>query len=99
MSEFSKVFISLGCEVFSLFLRYFFEILMAFGFAPFLVDVATPVVVDIKDHPHPEFKRCPQIAKVNDSIGAFSRVIDGVLCGRCESIYSLYSEGSRIIED
>lgn len=38
--------------------------------------VATPIVVDIKDCPHPEFKQCRQITKVGDSIDAFSRVPD-----------------------
>lgn len=52
---------------------------MASRSAPTLADVATPIVVDIKDHPCPKFKQCPQIAKVDDSINTFSRVLDGVL--------------------
>lgn len=52
---------------------------MAFGSAPTLADVATPIMVDIKDCPRPEFKQCPQITKVDDSISAFSKVLDGVL--------------------
>lgn len=52
---------------------------MAFGSSPAPVGVATPIFVDIKDRPHPIFTQCPQIAKVDDSISAFSRVPDGVL--------------------
>lgn len=43
------------------------------------IGVATPIFVDIKDYPHPIFKQCPQIAKVNDSVGTFSRVLEGVM--------------------
>lgn len=52
---------------------------MASGSTFTLVGVATPIFVDIKDHPHPVFKQCPKIVKVNDSIGAFSRVPGRVL--------------------
>lgn len=52
---------------------------MASGSYPTLVDVATPVVVDIKDRPRPKFKQCPQSAKVDDSTDTFCRVLDGVL--------------------
>lgn len=77
--DLSKVFIDFGCEVFSLFSCYFFEIGMASGSAPALANVDVPVVVDIKDHPYSEFKQCPQILKVDDSIAAFSRVPNRVI--------------------
>lgn len=51
---------------------------MASGSFPTLVDIASLFVVDIKDPPCPILNNCPQIAKVNDSINAFSRVPDGV---------------------
>lgn len=52
---------------------------MASGSTSTLVGVATPIFVDIKDHPFPIFKKWPQIAKVNDSIDAFYKVPEGVL--------------------
>lgn len=52
---------------------------MASRSAPTLVDVETPIVFDIKDFPHQVFKKYPQIAKVDDSIGAFLRVPDDIL--------------------
>lgn len=52
---------------------------MASGSSPTLADVATPIVVEIKDHPCLEFKQCSQIAKVDDSIDTLSRVSNKVL--------------------
>lgn len=52
---------------------------MASGSTLTLVGVATPIVVDIKDRPCLIFKKCPQIAKVDDSVDTFSRVRDEVL--------------------
>lgn len=52
---------------------------MASGSSSTLVGVATHNLVDIKDHPCPIFKQFPQIAKVNNSVGTFSRVPEGFL--------------------
>lgn len=52
---------------------------MAFVLAPTSVGLDTPITVDIKDHPRPVLKKCPQIVKVDDSIGAFSRVPNKVM--------------------
>lgn len=52
---------------------------MASRSSPALLDIATSIMVDIKDCSRLEFKKFPHIAKVDDSIDGFSSVPDGVL--------------------
>lgn len=66
------------CEVFYHFPSYLL-IALASRSASTLVGVATLVFFDIMDSPHLVFKQCPHIAKVHDSVSAFSRDPDGVL--------------------
>lgn len=41
--------------------------------------IANPIVVEIKDHPRPIFKTFPHIATLDDLVGAFLRVLKGVV--------------------
>lgn len=74
---FLKAFIGEDCEVFYQLSSYLL-FSMASRSSSALVSVATPIFVDIKDYSCPIFKQCPQIVKVNDSVGTFSRVAKGV---------------------
>lgn len=77
-SGFSRALTGKVCEVYyQFFKRSLFA--MDFGSSFTLAGVATPIVVDIKDHPCPVFKQWPHIVKVNDSVDAFSRVPEGFL--------------------
>lgn len=41
--------------------------------------IANPTVVEVKDRPMPIFKPCPHIFTLDDSVGAFSRVPEGIV--------------------
>lgn len=41
--------------------------------------IVNPTIVKVKDRLRPIFKELPLIAKKEDSVGAFSRVLDGVM--------------------
>lgn len=41
--------------------------------------IANPTAVQVKDHPRTIFKWCPHIATLDDSVGSFSHVLEGVV--------------------
>lgn len=41
--------------------------------------ITNPIIVEVKDHRRMTFKWCPHIATLDDSVGTFSRVSEGVI--------------------
>lgn len=77
--NFQELFTGKDSKLFLGFQAIFLQIAMPSGSALALIDVVVPIVVDIKDRLHLVFKKYPQIMKVDDSVSAFSRVLDDVL--------------------
>lgn len=47
------------------------------SFTPTFIENIT--IVEVKDHPRPNLKQCPHITTLDDSVGAFSCVLEGVV--------------------
>lgn len=41
--------------------------------------IANPTIVEVKDHPRPIFKQCLHIATLDDLVGIFLCVLEGVV--------------------
>lgn len=60
-------------------IKMYLSLNMGVGSSAIPTFVENPTVVEVKDRPRPIFKQYPHVATLEDSVGAFSHVPEGVV--------------------